>query len=38
MTDVNQDSNIYQSMTPAPEIPLTEEPVEPVSDPPILPV
>ena len=38
MTDVNQDSNIYQSMTPAPEIPLTEEPVEPVSEPPILPV
>ena len=38
MTDVNQDSNVYQSMTPAPEVPLTEEPVEPVSEPTILPV
>jgi hypothetical protein len=38
MTDVIQDSNIYQSMSPEPEVPLTEEPVEPVSEPTILPV
>jgi hypothetical protein len=34
MTNVNQDSNVYQLMSPEPEVP----PVEEVSEPPILPV
>jgi hypothetical protein len=34
MTDVNQNSNVYQLMTPDPVTP----PVEPISEPPILPV
>lgn len=30
MTDVNQNSNVYQLMTPEPEIPLVEETIEEV--------
>ena len=38
MTDVIQDSDVYQSMCEEPVAPLTEEPVEPPVEPPILPV
>ena len=38
MTDVNQDSNVYQSMSPEPDVPLTDPPVEEVSEPRIIPV
>jgi hypothetical protein len=38
MTDVNQDSNVYQLMSPEPIDPLVEQPVDPLVEQPILPV
>jgi hypothetical protein len=38
MNDVNQNANVYQSMCPEPVAPLTEETVEPIPEPHILPV
>ena len=37
MTDVNQDSNVYQLMSPELDVPPIEEPIEEACEPPVIP-